>query len=283
LTKGNSRRKTIELEPLGHQYAYANEPEEEREALKEAFFHVALFRNVYDYYLSKGAQMPELRYLQNRLTSQFKLNPSEHQEFFDIYSANILFLESKGVALIEKPGPQDQKSADGGTVITAAEPKKATKLKAFVAMPFQEKVPGREQGFFSEVFVQLIEPAALAAGFAVETARRAGSDVIHSTIVNELFDADLVIVDLTDHNPNVLFELGVRMAINKPIALIKARNTGPIFDVDNMRFVEYDPRLWPSTVKEDLPKLMEHIQGTWKSRDSSPSYMTILRARSQQQ
>jgi hypothetical protein len=36
--------------------------------------------------------------------------------------------------------------------------------------------------------------------------RKQGSDVIQSTIINQLLKADLVIADLTDHNPNVLFE-----------------------------------------------------------------------------
>jgi hypothetical protein len=52
--------------------------------------------------------------------------------------------------------------------------------------------------------------------------------------VNDLLEADLVIADLTDHNPNVLFELGLRMAEDKPVALIKAIGTGKVFDVDNM-------------------------------------------------
>lgn len=50
------------------------------------------------------------------------------------------------------------------------------------------------------------------AGFTVETANRQGSGVIQSTIVNEFLEADLVIADLTEHNPNVLFELRRRMA-----------------------------------------------------------------------
>jgi nucleoside 2-deoxyribosyltransferase len=64
------------------------------------------------------------------------------------------------------------------------------------------------------------------AGFVVETAKRQGSDVIQSTISNELLDADLVIADLTDHNPNVLFELGLRIAEEKPVALIKTATPG---------------------------------------------------------
>jgi hypothetical protein len=61
----------------------------------------------------------------------------------------------------------------------------------------------------------LLTPAGTEAGFKVNTANKQGSDVIQSTIVNDLLEADLVIADLTDHNPNVLFELGLRMRINQ--------------------------------------------------------------------
>ena len=88
-----------------------------------------------------------------------------------------------------------------------------------------------------------------------------------------------MIADLTEHNPNVLFELGVRMALDKPSALIKATGTGKIFDIDNMlRVYEYNGAMWPTTVEKDVPKLKEHIEAAWEARDSQQSYMKILRS-----
>ena len=101
-------------------------------------------------------------------------------------------------------------------------------------MPFVERTDAYETGFFTEVFASLFKPAIEAAGFEAKTAKRQGSDVIQATIVNELLDSQLVLCDLTEHNPNVLFELGVRMASELPIALVKATGTNPIFDVDQM-------------------------------------------------
>jgi hypothetical protein len=148
----------------------------------------------------------------------------------------------------------------------------------FVIMPFTEREEGHAPGFFAEALKSLIVPAAKSAGFVVRTANRRGSDVIQSTIVNELLRADLVVADLTEHNPNVLFELGMRMREDKPVALIKATGSGRIFDVDNMlRVVEYDSCLWPSTLKEDLPNLTEHIKATWDNRGSDISYLKLLR------
>ena len=98
--------------------------------------------------------------------------------------------------------------------------------------------------------------------------------------MNDLLEADLVIADLTEHNPNVMFELGVRMAADKPVVLIKAMGTGPLFDIDNMlRVFEYSPNLWQTTIEKDLPLLRDFIKGAWENRESDKTYLKILRAK----
>ena len=153
---------------------------------------------------------------------------------------------------------------------------------AFVIMPFSEKGDNpRPTGFFETVLECIIVPAGNSAGFALETARQKGSDVIHTTIINALLDADLVIADLTDHNPNVLCELGIRLANEKPVALIRAKGTERIFDVDILRIEDYDSRIWPNTVGDDITRIADHIKATWDNRDSMRPYMEILTGRSQ--
>jgi len=148
---------------------------------------------------------------------------------------------------------------------------------AFVIVPFTERNKERPDGFFLELLNKLITPAANNAGFAVKTAEGQGSDVIQSTIINQLLEAQLVIADLTDHNPNVLFELGIRIAKELPVALIRADATERIFDVDNMmRVFTYSPKLWTSTIEHDLPKLSEHIKAAWDNRTTYPTYIKIL-------
>lgn len=75
-----------------------------------------------------------------------------------------------------------------------------------------------------------------------------------------------------------MFEHGVRMMQDKPVALIRAKGTGGIFDVDNMlRVYDYDPNLWPSTIEKDVPALRDHIAGSWDNRDRENTYMKLLR------
>jgi hypothetical protein len=163
-------------------------------------------------------------------------------------------------------------------ITIVGQPRGKFEKTAFVIMPFGEKGnPPRPKGFFDEVLKNLITPAGNAAGFAVETARREGSDLIHHTIINQLIEAELVIADLTDHNPSVLFELGIRIALKRPICLIKAEGTGPVFDVDNlMRVLSYNPNLWRSTVETDVLRVTDHINGAWETKESGHSYMSIL-------
>ncbi len=277
LTTGTRNTPKIELTDLGRSIVYAPDPQAEHEKKIEAFLSVETFRKVLEHY--KGSALPEMKYLGNTLEKEFGLHPSVHEEFATLFRQNCqdLGIEA-GFDELQNIGTG--KPSAGPTTVMLGEPKGATKatLKAFVIMPFVERNDSHPKGFFSEVLRSLITPSAIEAGFSVETANRQGSDVIQSTIINDLLEADLVIADLTAHNPNVLFELGVRMAHDKPVALIKSTGTGKIFDVDNMlRVVEYDANMWPSTIEKDLPKLRDHIKGTWDNRNTNQSYMKILR------
>lgn len=281
LTIGTRDTATISLTDLGREIVFAGDPGTERELKKRAFLTIDVFKRVLEYY--KGSNLPEMKYLGNTLQKQFQLIPETHEEFSRIFRENCKYLgiTSGDVA------PTSETSTDSATVstslgstVTLAEAGGTSKLTAFVIMPFVERDSKHPGGFFAEVLRSLITPAAKDSNFTVKTANRQGSDLIQSTIMNDLIEADLVVADLTEHNPNVMFELGVRMAEDKPVVLIKAEGTGPLFDVDNMlRVFEYSPNLWQTTIEKDLPRLRDFIKGAWENRDSDNSYMKILRSK----
>jgi len=281
LTEGTRDTAEISLTEFGRRFAYAASSEEALQAKRDAFMNVPIFRDVFEHY--NGPNLPEMQFLGNVLESKFKLDPSIHDEFVELFLSNCKFAELDGeidTTKSKSPKTSEVKITQGSSsdFITVAEPDEGSKLLCFVAMPFTERDASHSPGFFAEVLQQIIGPAGKNAGFRVVTARMQGSDVIHATIINGLIDADLVVVDLTEHNPNVLFELGVRMAEDKPVALIRSRGTKPIFDVDHLlRVEEYDGCLWPSTVATDLPKIENHIRGAWDARNNSQTYMKILR------
>lgn len=214
------------------------------------------------------------------LFQQFGLDPDTHEEFAKTFRENCQYLGITSGVQQPTDGEGVEPSGSAPGTVTLAEGAGGSALTAFVILPFVERDSKHPKGFFLEVLRSLITPAAASkeCGFTVKTANRQGSDMIQSTIVNDLIEADLVIADLTEHNPNVMFELGVRMAQNKPVVLMKAEGTGPLFDVDNMlRVFEYSPNLWYTTIEKDQPNLRDFIKGAWENRDPKRSYLNILR------
>jgi nucleoside 2-deoxyribosyltransferase len=279
LTIGTRYTERIELAPLGREIVFAGDEGTKQQKLIESFFSVDVFKRVYEHYGS--ANLPEKEFLSNTLQSEFGLASEFLDEFTDIFKANCKFL---GIDQGVRPGltvPSTTNVEHPSDIRVVGEPKGKFDRTAFVIMPFVEKGhESRSTGFFQEVLRSLITPAGNNAGFAVETAAQAGSDVIQSTIINQLLTADLVVADLTDHNPNVLFELGIRLAKELPVAIIKAEGTGPIFDVDNMmRVLTYSPNLWATTVASDVPRMKDHIKAAWDNRTTAKNYMQILTGR----
>jgi len=281
LVDGNFRSETLSLTALGKDIAYPPSPQSEKQSLFRAFLSVDIFRQVYEYY--KGNALPERKYFENTLIDQFKINIAYIDEFISLFEGNLRYLGvdvkqkvSLEAEVISSVDPQEAGMSPSRPAMV-----KSGRHRAFVIMPFVEKNPQRPPGFFKEVYKALIEPAAQAAGFDVDWANKPGSDVIQSTIINEVLEADMIIADLTDHNPNVLFELGLRFgSATGPTALVKTSDTGRLFDVDNMlRVYEYRESLWKSTLEIDIPNMEEHFRATWQNRESNETYMNILRRR----
>lgn len=278
LTIGSRDTETIDLAALGKSIFFADSDDTKEQAKRDAFFNVDIFKKVFSHY--GGGNLPKLEFVKNTLQKEFQLPEEFHDEFIKLFKANCKFLGiEEGVKDEKQKRRVEEESADTTTdVRVVGEPKGKFDRSAFVIMPFSEKgQEPRPEGFFDEVLNSLITPAANEAGFAVETANKDGSDIIQSTIVIQLLAADLVIADLTDHNPNVFIELGIRLANEKPVALVKAEGTDPVFDVDNMlRVFSYSPNLWATTVETDLPKLTNHIKASWDNAATARTYMQIL-------
>lgn len=59
-------------------------------------------------------------------------------------------------------------------------------------------------------------------------------------LIEHIKSADLVIADLTGHNPNVFFEIGYRTALNLPIIHLRKKGEILPFDVVTIRTYDYD-------------------------------------------
>lgn len=65
------------------------------------------------------------------------------------------------------------------------------------------------------------------------------SNLIHKEILANIYNDDIIICDVSGHNPNVFFELGIRMATQKPIVIVKDDDTTYPFDTGPNRYIPY--------------------------------------------
>lgn len=74
--------------------------------------------------------------------------------------------------------------------------------------------------------------------------------VIQSSIIKNIYDSDIVICDVSGKNPNVMFELGMRLAFNKIAVIIKDDITDYSFDTSPLEHLGYQSDLhYPSIMK----------------------------------
>jgi hypothetical protein len=142
--------------------------------------------------------------------------------------------------------------------------KEAEKEKpvCFVIMPISD-VHGYEPGHFGRVYEHILKPAIVAAGYLpIRADDTIKTDYIVVGIIQKIVESEMVICDFSARNPNVMYELGIRHAFNKPVALIKDRRTDKVFDIQGLRYVEYDDTLRIDTVQKDISKISSAIQET---------------------
>jgi hypothetical protein len=160
----------------------------------------------------------------------------------------------------------DIKEIEDSTASTNA---KADRPVCFVIMPISD-VSGYEVGHFGRVYEHLLRPAITAAGFApVRSDDTSKTDYIVVGIVQQVVESAMVLCDFSARNPNVLYELGIRHAFNRPVVLIRDTRTDKVFDIQGLRYTEYDASLRIDSVHKDIVKISSAIRETAKPGDSS--------------
>lgn len=148
--------------------------------------------------------------------------------------------------------------------------------KCFIIMPISNQGEYSE-GHFTKVYEQIIKPAVENCGYE---AYRVDEDKISNSIINKIFEAiqncPMAICDLSNRNPNVLYELGLRQAYDKPVVLIQDDKTERIFDVSGISTVTYRSNRLYENVMEDRKKIEEAIEATKEGK--SNSLMMIVKA-----
>jgi len=109
--------------------------------------------------------------------------------------------------------------------------------------------------------------------FRADLITKTGS--ITRDLLSRLYRSDAVIADLTDLNPNVFYELGVRHALRSGTILIALKGTKLPFDVGDLRVIFYEDRVGGE--KELTPQIHEMLRSllSKKRQQDSPVLYAI--------
>jgi hypothetical protein len=107
-----------------------------------------------------------------------------------------------------------------------------------------------------DVYDYIIKPAMTACGIeAVRSDQLREPGRISDHMFRELLTDDLCIALLTDHNPNVFYELAVAQAAARPLIILLHKGQSLPFDIQDLRCVYYDlkPRmLFHNTYSDEI-------------------------------
>ena len=136
--------------------------------------------------------------------------------------------------------------------------------RCYVIMPFSDTKSCTEKEW-TEIFEDVVKPAVEESGLGYKCERsRAKRENIIKAIVNDLNTAQAVIADLTDDNPNVFYELGVRHTLQRRTILIAQHEEDIPFDLKPYPTIIYNRS--PAGVRQ----FKQEIKGNFKDIEGNP-------------
>jgi hypothetical protein len=101
--------------------------------------------------------------------------------------------------------------------------------------------------------------------------------IIQKRIIQNLYDNDIVVCDVSGKNPNVMFELGLRLAFDKPAIIIIDDNTDYSFDTSPIEHLSYPRDLRYFDILKFKDQLKTKIVATVEKAKNDSNYTTFLK------
>lgn len=106
--------------------------------------------------------------------------------------------------------------------------------------------------------------------------------VIQNTIVKNIYNFPIVVIDVSGKNANVMFEFGMRLAFDMPVVVIKDDKTDYSFDSSPIKTLNYPASLRHTDILEFQSKLQSAVVSTYNkyvnSKDTGESYSPYLKS-----
>jgi nucleoside 2-deoxyribosyltransferase len=101
--------------------------------------------------------------------------------------------------------------------------------------------------------------------------------VIQKRIVQGIYSSDIVVCDVSAKNANVMFELGMRLAFDKPTVIIKDDKTDYAFDTSIIEHLTYPRDLRFSRIVSFRKQLADKVLATHLAAQKDPTHSTFLK------
>lgn len=103
-----------------------------------------------------------------------------------------------------------------------------------------------------------------------------GVSSITRTIIKKIFNADIVIVDISTLNPNVMFELGLRLSLPKMTIIIKDDETTLPFDIKDFYILSYPHSLSGIDLDKFVSDFKVRFVKTWTDFNTTDGENTFI-------
>jgi hypothetical protein len=121
-------------------------------------------------------------------------------------------------------------------------------------MPFREP--------FNSHYQKLYSPAIRKIGLVPRRGDdESGPGIVVDQLIRMIQESRVLVADLTDHNPNVLYEIGMAHAWGKPVVLLAAAHQEIPFDVRHRRCLIYDKDdpAWGAKLAKSLRSSLQEL------------------------
>lgn len=160
--------------------------------------------------------------------------------------------------------------------MTKEKENKTEELCCGLVMPISS-IDGCNEQHWSDV-KEILTEAVESAGFKANLVSYADDvGIIQKRIIQNLYENPIVVCDVSGKNPNVMFELGMRLAFDKPTIIVKDDKTSYSFDTSPIEHLEYPRDLRFTKIVEFKESLKDKVNATLSKSKEDPNYTTFLK------
>jgi hypothetical protein len=151
-----------------------------------------------------------------------------------------------------------------------------TKEKCGIIMPISELDGCSEQHWIDvkKILIEAIEATDFEANLVSDSD---DIGIIQKRIIQNIYDNPIIICDVSGKNPNVMFELGLRLAFDKPTIIVKDDKTSYSFDTSPIEHLTYPRDLRYNKIIDFKKDLSEKINGTHEKAKKDKDFSTFLK------